>query len=313
MKTTVLTIFSFLFLLEVSAQEKAVAKIHYQFKHVNDTTQRDNYLRDEVVVYLGETGSYYTSNSAHRMQEQMQEQLGSSTFDGNLVIKSGGSPIRESYLIDIAKDKVSKVKKVGSREFILQEKFPKMDWAIEEDTKVIGGYNCQKAITTFKGRNYEAWFTTDIPMAFGPWKLNGLPGLILAAKDDKGEVIFEYAGFDKLDDTKVVLIQPSSKAIESTEEEIVKMEKAFEANPAAFLSAQSSGSNVQVIKGNSSGIVASSFQGSSTPQGQMSFSVQGNAGSVGNLDASKIKSMTVQKDDGYKPSPVTNNPIELTK
>lgn len=59
----------------------------------------------------------------------------------------------------------------------------KIDWKIQEDTITIGNFKCKKAIGNFRGRTYIAWFTEEIPLPYGPWKLYGLPGLILQAED----------------------------------------------------------------------------------------------------------------------------------
>ena len=64
-------------------------------------------------------------------------------------------------------------------------------WKIEKDTMTILNQNCQKATTTFKGRNYIAWFAPSIPINIGPWLFNGLPGLILKVSDTKNEFGFE--------------------------------------------------------------------------------------------------------------------------
>lgn len=58
-------------------------------------------------------------------------------------------------------------------------------WEIQNEFKKINIYNCQKAKGEFRGREYIVWFSPDIPISLGPWKLNGLPGLILEANDSK--------------------------------------------------------------------------------------------------------------------------------
>jgi GLPGLI family protein len=70
--------------------------------------------------------------------------------------------------------------------FSVKESKVNFNWKILEDEKKIGIYNCKKAITTFRGRTYTVWFTNEIPIPYGPWKLNGLPGLILSAEDSEG-------------------------------------------------------------------------------------------------------------------------------
>ena len=56
-------------------------------------------------------------------------------------------------------------------------------WEISDSTKIVLGYDCVMATANYHGRDWTAWFTPDIPLQEGPWKLCGLPGLILAANE----------------------------------------------------------------------------------------------------------------------------------
>ena len=56
-------------------------------------------------------------------------------------------------------------------------------WKLYTETKKIGSFTCSKATIKFRGRNYIAWFTNEIPVPFGPWKFKDLPGLILEIYD----------------------------------------------------------------------------------------------------------------------------------
>ncbi len=72
----------------------------------------------------------------------------------------------------------------------IKDKARAIKWEILEESKTINALVCYKAIGSFRGRTYTVWFTLDIPVSFGPWKLNGLPGLILEASDSKKEYLF---------------------------------------------------------------------------------------------------------------------------
>lgn len=58
-----------------------------------------------------------------------------------------------------------------------------LKWNITEQSKNLEGYKCILATTEFRCREYHAWFAPDIPISYGPWKLHGLPGLIVEAYD----------------------------------------------------------------------------------------------------------------------------------
>lgn len=68
----------------------------------------------------------------------------------------------------------------------------KFDWKIEEETKKISNYNCQKASITFRGRDFTVYFTTDISVSDGPLKFTGLPGLILEIISNDSVASFHY-------------------------------------------------------------------------------------------------------------------------
>jgi len=79
-----------------------------------------------------------------------------------------------------------------AKQYFLKENFyPLEGWTFHSDVKVIGGYSCNKATTNFSGREYEVWYTIDIPINVGPWKLHGLPGAMVSVIDKDKRVSFQ--------------------------------------------------------------------------------------------------------------------------
>ncbi len=52
-------------------------------------------------------------------------------------------------------------------------------WELNDEMKYILGYQCYKATGSYRGRDYVAYYTTDIPIQNGPGPFGMLPGLIL--------------------------------------------------------------------------------------------------------------------------------------
>lgn len=71
---------------------------------------------------------------------------------------------------------------------LVRDNFDVLSWTLLSEKKKILGYDCTRAKTTFRGRNYKVWFTTDIATNAFPWKLKGLPALILEFEDETGQV-----------------------------------------------------------------------------------------------------------------------------
>jgi GLPGLI family protein len=88
--------------------------------------------------------------------------------------------------------------------YLYEEKIPALNWQITEEKQKVLSYNCLKATTTFRGRSYIAWFTTEIPIPNGPWKFGGLPGLILKLHDTEQNFIFECNGIEQLKKKEII-------------------------------------------------------------------------------------------------------------
>lgn len=89
--------------------------------------------------------------------------------------------------------------KISKKQKLVTESLDTIAWKISDETKHIGSYLCHKAVCFYRGRKYSAWFTSEIPGTWGPWKLQGLPGTILEACDDKNEVSFYATGMIRKD------------------------------------------------------------------------------------------------------------------
>lgn len=92
--------------------------------------------------------------------------------------------------------------------FCYEESVPTFSWQLAEGDTIIIGYPCHKAVCQFRGRTWTAWYTLDLPFDNGPWKLGGLPGLILAASESKNEFSFVATGIEQLRTTAIISFLP---------------------------------------------------------------------------------------------------------
>ena len=82
--------------------------------------------------------------------------------------------------------------------YMYEDELNAQQWEIKDSTKTILDYQCQMATCDFRGREWTAWFTTDIPVSDGPWKFGGLPGLIMGAYDKENQYMFTIVGLQNV-------------------------------------------------------------------------------------------------------------------
>jgi len=121
--------------------------------------------------------------------------------------------------------------------FCYEEMKTDLGWVILNEKKTIENYNCQRAVLTFRGRKYEAWFTIEIPISLGPFKFHGLPGLILEINDEKMHYRYKCIGVEKLPDNKLISIR-NWDCNNTTREELNEFFNQKHKNPSNYYNSQ---------------------------------------------------------------------------
>jgi GLPGLI family protein len=177
--------------------DSAYLKVSYKLTYIKDTTESNIKYTDLEVLLIGKHTSKYFSQQFAEYNQYIKQlyQLHKEVFP---------SPKGGTLGIEIFKDYNSNKLTVTDLvthmdlSFLYKEDFPQINWTILNENQTISLYPCQKATTTFRGRKYEAWFTTKIPINNGPWKFGGLPGLILQISDTQNNFVFECTGIESL-------------------------------------------------------------------------------------------------------------------
>jgi len=182
--------------------EPAILEVHYTRTEVTDTTKREtNYFKEETMLRIGNGMSRYCSiprfyrDSLMHNNPGLYFQMEAASFekdprehDRTTLERSGryGSFIYKNY----PEGKVTETAYFEMQDWRYEEDWEKPEWEISDETKEILGYQCFKATADYRGRRWTVWFAPEIPVQDGPWKLCGLPGLILEAVDNHREFHF---------------------------------------------------------------------------------------------------------------------------
>ena len=180
--------------------DKVNYRITYQAKQVNDTTQHPYiYQQAEMRLDIGNMVTYFYNYSHNLWTKQVMNMMLSS----NTINLRQARPIKcmaWEFLKNYPKEGETTFQESwGITTYHCIEKIEISNWElIPDSTSSILGYNCQLAKANFKGRTWYAWYSEDIPISEGPWKLYGLPGLILRAYDSQQQFYLNAIGLQDL-------------------------------------------------------------------------------------------------------------------
>ncbi len=84
------------------------------------------------------------------------------------------------WFCDYNTGKLNMQKNVDGSNINIEDSIRKLQWKITNDTRVIAGFNCRKAVAIMFDSVYVfAFYSDEIMISGGPCSINGLPGMIL--------------------------------------------------------------------------------------------------------------------------------------
>ncbi len=217
----------------------------YRLSYVMDTNNISQKAYDTKVLEIGSRSSKYYSYERYLGDSILNEDIEKGVNLAEMMSnKSKYNKDKSSLIVyqNFPQNAMSVTEDIGQIYLYTEEQNPQ-NWEILADTQTVLGIHCQMAITTFRGRDYTAWFTNKIPSIFGPWKFNGLPGLIIKISDSQNHYSFECI---RIDDGHLLPLKSYSKSdfIKTTRKEMRKMLIERFQNPLGSFQANSGGVSV---------------------------------------------------------------------
>lgn len=151
------------------------------------------------VLLLDKTHSLYYCNRSGREVKELIYQS-----DTEMAVDIRDKEGFSFYTDFQSKTLISRYYIPGDEFVILTEEGVTINWQINNELRKIGNFICRKATTTFRGRQWIVWFTDEIPIPAGPWKLYGLPGLIIEAEDETKTFYFYLEKLSRTEDKSAI-------------------------------------------------------------------------------------------------------------
>lgn len=201
----------------------------YEYTFKPDSLNLENVESEMMVLFVDKDMSLYLSSNKLRRDSAVSKKRENSNNPLDLSVSLTDFPMAKiSYIIEknFKSDEEHFYTTIGGDRFKLTEK-PVLNWKILNETAEISGQKCQKATASFRGRDYEAWFSSDIPVQDGPYKFKGLPGLIVKVEDSRNHHVWQLKGIKKFRNIRINF----SKYIPITELQYRQQQKRYIADP----------------------------------------------------------------------------------
>ena len=184
MKTKRIIFFTFMFVatycgIQAQKSEKIDSSQFVAFYHYTIQTQDDEGIdvtdSIQLALLVGSRATYCTNIQSYNRDGRANKEM-LNAFQMHI----------SNVLTDTEKTEVVSLEPLYPYRYMTHEPLAKVEWELADDTLTINELFCQRAVGKLYGKSWTVWYTEEIPSSAGPWKLRGLPGLIVKAEDKEG-------------------------------------------------------------------------------------------------------------------------------
>jgi GLPGLI family protein len=213
---------------QISVNPGGAYQIDYGFKFQVNKTDTNSIESEDMVLVVNDNASDFKSYNKILKDSALKQMEQTRRVDFRGITKP---KLDYTIIKDRNAKKISFSQILGVNRLYYTDSLDLFDWQLLPEKKDILGYTCNKASVSFAGRKYTAWYTTSIPIAEGPYKFNGLPGLILEVYDNDNHFHFTVMGIKKIP-YKNIDTQPLEGYIKMTRSEYRTYINKVRENPA---------------------------------------------------------------------------------
>ena len=221
-----------LLMQHISAQSN---RFVYQVTMKPDAENKSDIKTENAYLDISAEKSLFYSENRYKRDSILQKAFQGGGGRGS-ISREQMEGVRTNINYSVEKDKASQKTifkdRIGRDLYSYEEDRP-LNWKMSSETTKIGEYKVQKATTDFAGRQWTAWFTTDLPYQDGPYKFGGLPGLIVKVEDDKGDYSFDLMKNYKI--PEMATLNQFGNTLKVKRTDYLKQQEKFKADPMSFM------------------------------------------------------------------------------
>lgn len=204
-------------------------RIVYQLNYQPDSTDSKRLDTEYFLLDFSENSSVFRSEPTH-----LKDSILNSSTPNNL-FGTRKTPFKYTLVKSLSTNLITSYYDYTTFKFIVDEESKALDWQITDETKDIMGYLCLSATTSYKGRDYKAYFTEEIPFSDGPYKFKGLPGMILELVDTKQHYHFKAVALLNLPTTFDYFLASFEDYKKASDKELREFEQKVKEKPSLIL------------------------------------------------------------------------------